>query len=86
MATIFVQDKSTGIDYPVRIAGSTPTSDEQGRIDQYISTRGKFLTKKSSPELSPPEKPSGGIGDLAKGFGTGFDPWASGGLYQCPCP
>lgn len=72
MAVISVPSSIQGQSYTVRIAGDTPTPQEQARIDAYVSQMDARLAAPApTAGAVPPEEPST-LSEIGSGLGRGF--------------
>ena len=69
MADIVVNDPQTGKPYIVRIAGDTPTKDEQSQIQQFLEEQRQVVEAPVEPDVSD-DKSGTAIG---RGVGLGID-------------
>ena len=70
MAVISVPSSIQGQSYTVRIAGDTPTPEEQARINAYVAQMDARMAPQAPVEAAP-EEPSM-LGEIGSGLGRGF--------------
>ena len=79
MGVINVQGPNSGLQYPVKIAGDTPTAQEQARIDQFLQQKEAEFAQFSASRYGAPQVPEtqddvdGPEGGFRSALGAGLD-------------